>query len=600
MPLLTKLKDSMTFQDLGLEADLVRALVDRGYVEPTEIQAQAVPLLISKDTDFIGQAQTGTGKTAAFALPMLHKIEANSRGIQALVLAPTRELANQIQTEIAKFAVHKRIRTFCVYGGTQIGKQIGDFKRTDPQILIGTPGRVLDLIRRGVLKFSGCKVAVLDEADEMLDMGFLDDVRDILDCMQTDYKTWMFSATMPREIQRLINDYLTNPEKIAIEKKTLSNADIEQQYYLVRPSDMPEAITRLLETMNSYYAIIFCRTKIDTKNLSDALNARGFTADCLNGDMSQDQRDSTMARFKRRNVDLLVCTDVAARGIDIDDLTHVVNFGLPLDNESYVHRIGRTGRAGQKGIAISLVAPQDERKLRFIERMTKARVEKKQLPTAQETRDALIGRLSARVIDSSSEADLNDPGLGAFAASLETMQRDDLVRALYKLNAADKLEHLKRREKLDAPERGGRSRTDAAPSGRRGERGPRDNSRGGRDDRMEKDGRNTRPGFSRLVVNVGRNTSQMPFRQFLSGFARELDVQERFIQNMDMGQDATTFDVPDRFVDRLVSTRGIVFGEQTLRLDKTAPVGNESSAPASKPRTPRPRARKFAESRANA
>ncbi len=594
----------MTFQDLGLEADLLSALTERGYVEPTDIQAKAIPLLISKDTDFVGQAQTGTGKTAAFALPMLHKIQAGSKGIQALVLAPTRELANQIENEISKFAVNKRVNTFCVYGGTPIGKQIGDFKRTRPQILIGTPGRVLDLIRRGVLDFSECKLAALDEADEMLDMGFLDDVRSILDCMKTDYKTWMFSATMPREIRRLVDDYLTNPEEIAIQKKTLSNEDIEQQYYLVRPGDMPEAIARLFETMSSYYAIIFCRTKLDTKNLSDALNSRGFTADCLNGDMSQDQRDSTMARFKRKDVDLLVCTDVAARGIDVDDLTHVINFGLPLDNESYVHRIGRTGRAGQKGIAISLVAPQDERKLRFIERMTKARVEKKQLPTAQETRDALIKRLSDRVIDSSREADLRDPGLGAFAASLETLQKDDLIRALYKLNAADKLEHLKRRERLDAPERGGArgARVDTSPNGRgRNDRGPRDNSRGARDDRMEKDGRNTRPGFSRLVVNVGRNSSQMPFRQFLSGFARELDVQERFIQNMDMGQDVTTFDVPDRFVDRLVATKGIVFGDQTLRLDKTAPVGNESSRSApSKPRSSRPRARKFAERRANA
>ena len=594
----------MTFQDLGLEADLLSALTERGYVEPTDIQAKAIPLLISKDTDFVGQAQTGTGKTAAFALPMLHKIQAGSKGIQALVLAPTRELANQIESEISKFAVNKRVNTFCVYGGTPIGKQIGDFKRTRPQILIGTPGRVLDLIRRGVLDFSECKLAALDEADEMLDMGFLDDVRSILDCMKTDYKTWMFSATMPREIRRLVDDYLTNPEEIAIQKKTLSNEDIAQQYYLVRPSDMPEAIARLLETMTSYYAIIFCRTKLDTKNLSDALNSRGFTSDCLNGDMSQDQRDSTMARFKRKNVDLLVCTDVAARGIDVDDLTHVINFGLPLDNESYVHRIGRTGRAGQKGIAISLVAPQDERKLRFIERMTKARVEKKNLPTAQETRDALIKRLSDRVIESAKEVDLKDPGLEAFVASLAGLEKEDLVQALYKLNAADKLEHLKRRERLDAPERGGArgARVDTSPNarGRSNDRGPRDNSRGARDDRMERDGRNTRPGFSRLVVNVGRNSSQLPFRQFLSGFARELDVQERFIQNMDMGQDATTFDVPDRFVDRLVATKGIVFGDQTLRLDRTAPVGNESNSPAPRARSSRPRARKFADRRANA
>ncbi len=595
----------MKFQDLGLEADLLSALTERGYIEPTDIQAQAIPLLISKDTDFVGQAQTGTGKTAAFALPMLHKIKADSRGIQALVLAPTRELANQIESEIAKFAVNKRVNTFCVYGGTPIGKQIGDFKRTRPQILIGTPGRVLDLIRRGVLDFSECKLAALDEADEMLDMGFLDDVRSILDCMKSDYKTWMFSATMPREIRRLVDDYLTNPEEIAIQKKTLSNEDIEQQYFLVRPGDMPEAVARLLETMTSYYAIIFCRTKLDTKNLSDALNSRGFTADCLNGDMSQDQRDSTMARFKRKDVDLLVCTDVAARGIDVDDLTHVINFGLPLDNESYVHRIGRTGRAGQKGIAISLVAPQDERKLRFIEKMTKARVEKKNLPTAQETRDALISRLSARVIDCAREADLRDPGLGAFSQSLEELQRDDLVRALYMLNAAEKLEHLKRRERLDAPERGGArgSRVDTSPNSR-GARGARPERGGSRADNLQQDGRNTRPGFSRLVVNVGRNTSQMPFRQFLSGFARELDVQERFIQNMDMGQDATTFDVPDRFVDRLVATKGIVFGDQTLRLDKTAPIGNESGrapSPSAAPRrSSRPRARKFADNRANA
>lgn len=596
----------MTFQDLGLDEALVRALIDRGYQTPTEIQAEAIPLLIENDTDFVGQAQTGTGKTAAFSLPMLHKIESNARGVQALVLAPTRELANQIQDEMAKFATHKRLRSFCVYGGTPLGKQIGDFKRADPQVLIGTPGRVLDLIRRGVLKLGKCKIAVLDEADEMLDMGFLDDVRDILDCMEEGHKTWMFSATMPREIQALVDDYLNNPAKISIKKKTLSNENIEQQYYLVRPGDMGEALARLLENMVSYYAIVFCRTKLDTKNLADQLNARGFTADCLNGDMSQDQRDSTMARFKRRDVDLLVCTDVAARGIDVDDLTHVINYGLPMDNESYVHRIGRTGRAGQKGVALSLVAPQDERKLRMIERLTKARIEKKTLPTAEETRNSLLERLSLRIIDAAREIDLKSPGLGAFAASLNEMSQDDLIRALYQLNASEKLEHLKRRERLDAPERGQRSergqRVDTSPRARR-ERG---NDNGGdqprsREDRMERSGRNTRPGFTRMMVNVGRNSSGMAFREFLSGFARELDVQERFIQNMDMGPEVTTFDVPDRFVDRLVSTRGLVFGDQTLRLDKTAPIGNESQEGAKPKRSSsRPRARKFAERRASA
>ena len=592
----------MTFQELGLEESLVRALIDRGYVQPTEIQAQAIPLLIEKDTDFVGQAQTGTGKTAAFALPMLHKIDAGSRGVQAIVLAPTRELANQIQDEIAKFAIHKRIRTFCVYGGTSLGKQIGDFKRADPQILIGTPGRVLDLIRRGVLKLNKCSLAALDEADEMLDMGFLDDVKDILDCLEENHRTWMFSATMPREIKALIDDYLDNPAHIAIQKKTLSNEDIEQLYYLVRPGDMTEALVRLLETMDKYYAIVFCRTKIDTKNVSDSLNARGFTADCLNGDMSQEQRDSTMARFKRKNVDLLICTDVAARGIDVDDLTHVINFGLPLDNESYVHRIGRTGRAGQKGIALSLVAPQDERKLRFIERMTKARVEKKMLPTAAETKAALLKRLSGLVLDSSREADVRDPNLGAFKASLEELSREDLINALYKLNAAEKLDSFNRRDRLDVPERGTRgARTDSAPRARRGERDSNDSGEN-RHERMERDGRSTRAGFTRLMVNVGRNSSGMPFRQFLSGFARELDVQERFIQNMDMGPEVTTFDIPDRFVDRLVSTRGIVFNDQTLRLDRTDPVagGHGGSRDNSAPRRSRPRARKFAEARANA
>lgn len=586
----------MTFQDLGLEESLVRALVDRGYVQPTEIQAAAIPLLIEKDTDFVGQAQTGTGKTAAFALPMLHKIDSRARGVQALVLAPTRELANQIQDEVAKFAIHKKIRTFCVYGGTSLGKQIGDFKRADPQILIGTPGRVLDLIRRGVLKLNKCSIAGLDEADEMLDMGFLDDVKDILDCMEENHRTWMFSATMPREIRALIDDYLDNPETISIKKKTLSNEDIDQQYFLVRPGDMTEALVRLLENMDKYYAIVFCRTKIDTKTVADALNARGFAADCLNGDMSQEQRDSTMARFKRKDVDLLICTDVAARGIDVDDLTHVINFGLPLDNESYVHRIGRTGRAGAKGIALSLVAPQDERKLRTIERLTKARVEKKMLPTATETKAALVRKLVGQVVDSSREADIRDPNMGAFKAALEELTRDDLVHALYKLNAAEKLDSLKQRDRLDAGER--RDRNDR---GDRRERGQRvDTSPRSREERMEDSGRSTRPGFTRLIVNVGRNSSGMPFRQFLSGFARELDVQERFIQNMDMGPDATTFDVPDRFVDRLLSTRGIVFNEQSLRLDRTQAIPGSATSSDRPKRPSRPRARKFAEARANA
>ncbi|MBT4792532.1 MAG: DEAD/DEAH box helicase, partial [Halobacteriovoraceae bacterium] len=327
----------MLFTDLNLRASSMKAIEAMGFKEPTEIQEKSIPMLIADEIDFIGQAQTGTGKTAAFTLPLLEKLDLKARHIQAMVIAPTRELANQICEEINKLSKFEPVRTLAVYGGVSISGQLRDLRTKKPQVIVGTPGRLLDVMGRGAFDLEKCKYVILDEADEMLDMGFFDDVQEIL-AEVPEKKIWMFSATMPRQILNLINKHFCNPELVKVTQKILTSDSVDQKYCIVSRRDMAEALCRFLDYNQNTYAIVFMRTKVGAKELTDELNVRGFASDALHGDMSQEQRDLTMRKFKQKRISLLVCTDVAARGIDVSDLTHVINFSLPQDNESYVHR----------------------------------------------------------------------------------------------------------------------------------------------------------------------------------------------------------------------------------------------------------------------
>ena len=381
-----------TFKELSLDKNILKSLGEMGFEKPTEIQARAIPVLLDSKKDFVGQAQTGTGKTGAFAIPLLSRMDFKNNSVQALILAPTRELANQIEKEIEKFGKYTSVKSTCIYGGTGYESQIRALKSDRPQIVVGTPGRVIDMIKKGILKLDQAKYCILDEADEMLNMGFFEDVQVILSSFRPQRQLMMFSATMPKQIVKLIKDSFNRPEMVKIEKKSLSNDDIEQKYFVVREKHFKEAIARLIDDADDMYGIVFCKTKLETKMVADDLKNRGHEAEVLNGDMGQVERDHAMNNFKKRKVNLLVCTDVAARGIDVDNLTHVFNYGIPRDNESYVHRIGRTGRAGTKGKAYTITSPKSAYLIRGIEKHINKRIVKEQLPSVSKLKKNLVAK----------------------------------------------------------------------------------------------------------------------------------------------------------------------------------------------------------------
>lgn len=553
----------MTFQELPLKETLLKAITERGYIEPTEIQAEAIPVLATETIDFVGQAQTGTGKTAAFVLPLLNHIDPAGKDIQALILSPTRELANQICEEIKKFTTYEKIKTVAVYGGVSIEGQIKDLRRGRPQIVVGTPGRVLDLIERDILILDKAKFAVLDEADEMLDMGFIDDVQTILSNFSEERKTWMFSATMPGPILNLINQYLKDPKIIKIRKKTLSNESIVQKHFVVRPEHMTEAVCRILDSLEDYYGMIFCRTKIDAKSLADELNSRGYPSDSLHGDMSQQQRDITMRNFKQKKINMLVCTDVAARGIDVDNLTHVINYGLPQDIEAYVHRIGRTGRAGQNGIALSIIEPVERRKLGAIENITKAKIEKALLPTAEELKEVLVRKELKQIdqwVSEALETDReSDLGFKVFAEKFNELSKEDFLKVVYGHLFKTQFDRYNKSPSLEIKER------------KPFERGQRDGNREGR-------GFEGRPsananGNVRFFVNVGREHG-LDLRGLLNSISSFANIDQKLIRNVDLKQSFSFLEVPEQYSDAILNIRGAFVGERTVRFEVTKNTGS--------------------------
>jgi len=373
---------TQSFNALNLQPELVQAVTELGYSETTSIQSGVIPLMLA-GRDVIGQAQTGTGKTAAFALPMLHTMEPGHTHVQCLVLAPTRELALQVATAIENYGRYQAVRVLAVYGGQAYGRQIHSLKN-GVDVVVGTPGRLLDLIRKEALDLSQVRSVVLDEADEMLSMGFIEDIQAILDETPEERQTALFSATMPPAIRRLAERYLHQPESITVKREEVTVAAIEQRYYLVNDNEKLAALTRLFEVEPISSALIFVRTRAASGDLAGELAKRGYPAEVLNGDLLQEAREAVLNRFRANQIKVLVATDVAARGLDIEDISHVFNFDLPEDEEIYVHRIGRTGRAGKTGIAISLVTPKQQWQLRKIEAFTKHKISRQEIPSEED------------------------------------------------------------------------------------------------------------------------------------------------------------------------------------------------------------------------
>jgi ATP-dependent RNA helicase DeaD len=367
------------FAALGISPAVLRALADMGFEEPSPIQERTIPLALA-GRDVIGQAQTGTGKTAAFGVPIVERTDPRRAVVQSLVLTPTRELCLQVAGEIAKIGKYRSLKTLPVYGGQSIERQLRTLER-GVHVVVGTPGRVMDHLRRQSLDLSQVHLLVLDEADEMLDMGFVEDIEAILAYTPSQRQTMLFSATMPEPILQLAQTYLRDPVRVTIVSESLTVPQVHQVYYEVRGIDRVEALARILDYENVERAIIFCRTKKGADELGEALQARGFLAETIHGDLNQAQRNRVMKRFREGAVELLVATDVAARGLDIESVTHVINYEIPQDAESYVHRIGRTGRAGRSGEAITLIHPREFRQLRQIERTVRTRIERREVPT---------------------------------------------------------------------------------------------------------------------------------------------------------------------------------------------------------------------------
>lgn len=452
-----------TFNDFQLEPKVLRAITELGFEEPTPIQSKTMPLAM-EGKDLIGQAQTGTGKTAAFGIPIIQNIEPEEDKIVALVMCPTRELAIQVSEEIGKLSRFKGIRSLPIYGGQDIGRQIRALKKR-PQIIIGTPGRLLDHINRRTIRLEHVRMVVLDEADEMLDMGFMEDIQSILGLVPEERQTMLFSATMPPNIQKLAQQFLKNPEHVSVVPKQVSAPLIDQAYIEVHERQKFEALSRLLDIESPDLAIVFGRTKRRVDELTEALQKRGYSADGLHGDLSQHQRDAVMRKFRDGSIDVLVATDVAARGLDVSGVSHVINFDLPQDPESYVHRIGRTGRAGREGVAWTFVTPREIDHLYFIEKVTRHRIKRKPLPSVA---DAIEGkqRLTAeKVIDLLQKEEINE-FKGLAIQLLEQYDSVHLLAAALKIITGEKKEvaiELTPEEPLRAKKR----RNDVRTAGRR-------------------------------------------------------------------------------------------------------------------------------------
>ncbi|MEK3794523.1 DEAD/DEAH box helicase [Paenibacillus sp. FSL R7-0204] len=483
-----------TFAEFGLEPKVLQAITELGFEEATPIQEQAIPLAMA-GSDLIGQAQTGTGKTAAFGIPLISKIAREEEKILALVMTPTRELAIQVAEEIGKLTRFKGLRSLAIYGGQDIGRQIRGLKRK-PQIIIGTPGRLLDHINRKTIRLDDVQTIVLDEADEMLDMGFMEDIQTILKLVPEERQTMLFSATMPPNIQRLAQQFLKNPQHVSVIPKQISAPLIDQAYVEVPERQKFEALSRLIDMESPDLAIVFGRTKRRVDELAEGLQKRGYSADGLHGDLSQNQRDAVMRKFRDGSIDVLVATDVAARGLDVSGVTHVINFDLPQDPESYVHRIGRTGRAGKEGTAWSFVTPREMDHLHLIERVTRHRITRKPLPTMAEAIEGKQRITAERLLAMVETGELNEYK-GIAIQLLEQYDSVQLLSAAMKLLTGDNKDaqiELTPEDPIRAKRRGGKNdirsgrkpnggyggnRSGSGSSSGGGYRGNRDNASGG-------------------------------------------------------------------------------------------------------------------------
>ncbi len=506
--------EKLRFEEINLSEEIKKAVSAMGFEEMSPIQSQAIPILL-EGKDIIGQAQTGTGKTAAFGIPIVEMCDPESKGLQALVLCPTRELSIQVAEEVGKLAKYKKgISVLPVYGGQPIDRQIKALKK-GVQIVIGTPGRVIDHIRRKTLKTDNIKMMVLDEADEMFDMGFRDDIELVMNRLAEERQTIFFSATMPQEIVKFASRYQKNPEIIKVVHKELTVPKVEQYYFELKEHMKTEILSRLIDIYNPKLSIVFCNTKKKVDELTTELQARGYFADGLHGDLKQPQRDNVMAKFRSGTIDILVATDVAARGLDVDDIDVVFNYDMPQDEEYYVHRIGRTARAGREGAAFSFVAGRDIYKLKDIQKYTKTKIGRKDLPTLRDIEERYTAKLLEKI-----KQEIDNEELGKYEKFIDMLLEEDytsfdIAAALLKFYMVEnRLEGHKELDMVDY----GRSQLDAT---------------------------------TRIYINVGKRKNVSP-RHILAAIFTEVNIPRKLVGNIEVYDKFTFVEVPGEYANAVV------------------------------------------------
>ncbi|QGY44368.1 DEAD/DEAH box helicase [Maribellus comscasis] len=531
------------FNEMGLSSEIQLAIEELGFEQPTPVQEKTIPFLLEEKQDMVALAQTGTGKTAAFGLPIIQQIDTTKKDSQALILSPTRELALQIANDINTFSKHlPKINVAVLYGGADIKKQIKDLER-GAQIIVGTPGRTLDLIKRKKLKVNDIQWLVLDEADEMLSMGFKDDLDAILENSPEGKQTLLFSATMPKEIVGIANKYMSNPFEISVGKKNTGAENVEHNYYVVHAKDRYLALKRVADVNPNIYGIIFCRTRMETKEVADKLMQDGYNADALHGDLSQAQRDHVMARFRGKHLQMLVATDVAARGLDVNDLTHVINYNLPDDPEVYIHRSGRTGRAGKKGISVTLIHLREKGKLRQVEKIVNKKFVKKEVPSGKEICEKQLFSL----IDKVERIEVNESQIGEFMPviykKLAWLDREELIKRFVSVEFNRFLDYYKNAPDINVDES---KQNDDYPEGRRSRKRDR-KKRGDRNDRSDRNDRR-RGGyeFSRFFFNLGKKNG-ISKRTIIDLVNQNLPNKSVEIGNIEVLKSFSFFEVDKRF-----------------------------------------------------
>ncbi len=570
----------MTFSELGLNKELLKGLDELGFETPTPIQQEAIPVLLDGERDLVALAQTGTGKTAGFGLPMLHNTEQGYMTPQSIVIAPTRELGNQIADDLRKFAKHMNgVKIVCVYGGANISTQIKDLKK-GCNMIVATPGRFVDLIKRGVAKLDEVDRVILDEADEMLNMGFKDDLDLILAETPAEKTTWLFSATMAKEVERIARNYMVDPFKITVGRQNEGGENIEHKFYLVQNRNRFPALKRIVDVNPEIFGLIFCRTKRDTQEISDRLIAEGYNVDALHGDLSQQQRDRVMDKFRERKIQLLCATDVAARGIDVSDITHVINYELPEDIESYTHRSGRTARAGKKGESLAIITDRDKYKINRIEKIIKKKFTQAKVPSGDVVCESQLFKLieevkSAQIIEEEFEKYRE-----RVYDELTEFSREELIEHFISKDFNRFIEYYKDSDDINST--GGRDRDRGRGRDRdrgRGRDRDRDRRRGDRDRssrnerRGDRDGgrRGAEAGFKTIFINAG-SSDGLDKGSLIDFVCSNADVRGRVIGKIRMNEKFSFIEVEQGSSDKILNgLQGSSHDGRSLRAEFAKP-----------------------------